>query len=429
MKRVVTAIGEKYINEKLSKENQIEIIGNDIQYEEAIFEIIKNNKIDFLIINENIFNNLEIIKNINKIKIINKKIKIIIIINNQKNIIKNLKNKKNIFIIINNQKNHKKIKENQLLKMINEIILDEKKDKDKKIFEVENTKTKNQKFYKTSKYLKNILSKRRMKIFKSYFMMRREKEKQLQKRNTKKQDSYSQIITIIDNENLGNSNILEIISKENICRNNENFLIVDLNNLNQVVYSKFKKRKYPSKIYQRIITNNYNKDRPISNQKKYRNLNKEIKCFYLKNPEKIFEDFLIKINNNINLISNLDLIMINNKKIINKIIINNLINERNKNNYKKIIIYTNNNNEINSFLFNLSLKILLIIKSEISEIKQYYEIIKSIEEKNKIIIYLKKYNRKSVSYKIVKKIFKHIKIIKKNFNRNLYKKMEESLWI
>ena len=55
MKKIITAINNPKLNEQLKKENKFEIIGKDIQYKEAIIEILeKNNKIDLIIINEKI---------------------------------------------------------------------------------------------------------------------------------------------------------------------------------------------------------------------------------------------------------------------------------------------------------------------------------------------------------------------------------------
>ena len=50
LKKIITAIGNPKINEELKKEINFEIIGKDIQYREAIIEILeKNNKINFII--------------------------------------------------------------------------------------------------------------------------------------------------------------------------------------------------------------------------------------------------------------------------------------------------------------------------------------------------------------------------------------------
>ena len=44
MKKIITAINNPNLNEKLKQENNLEIICKDIQYKEAILEILLENK-------------------------------------------------------------------------------------------------------------------------------------------------------------------------------------------------------------------------------------------------------------------------------------------------------------------------------------------------------------------------------------------------
>lgn len=95
------------ISKKL-KEMNIEIVSNDIQYQEGILEYLEKNKnINFLIINEIIPGNFEIKDLVYKIKKINKKVKIIIISEKEQimGALKVLKrpNVKEIVNIINNE--------------------------------------------------------------------------------------------------------------------------------------------------------------------------------------------------------------------------------------------------------------------------------------------------------------------------------------
>lgn len=93
MKKIITAMGDKYLNEKL-KQEKFNVIGKDIQYIEGVFEQLEVQKdINVIIISTKLIKeNKELI---HKINLINKKIKIIIMIEN-KNIefIKFLRNKK-----------------------------------------------------------------------------------------------------------------------------------------------------------------------------------------------------------------------------------------------------------------------------------------------------------------------------------------------
>ena len=97
MKKIITAINNPKLNEELKKEKKFEIIGKDIQYKEAILEILEKNKfVDLIIISEKIPGEIKLESLIEKIKIVNEKIKIILKNVNQKRIHKiNLTNNSN----------------------------------------------------------------------------------------------------------------------------------------------------------------------------------------------------------------------------------------------------------------------------------------------------------------------------------------------
>ena len=80
MIKIITALGNPIINKKLSKNKKLEIIEKDIQYKDAIIEIInKYKKINFIIISENLPGEISKEEIKRKIKKINKDIKIIFI--------------------------------------------------------------------------------------------------------------------------------------------------------------------------------------------------------------------------------------------------------------------------------------------------------------------------------------------------------------
>ena len=69
MKKIITAINNPKLNEELKKERNFEIIGKDIQYREAILEILEKNKnIDLIILSEKIEGEIKLEKLIEKIK-------------------------------------------------------------------------------------------------------------------------------------------------------------------------------------------------------------------------------------------------------------------------------------------------------------------------------------------------------------------------
>lgn len=404
MKKIITAMGEQFINKILSKENDIEIIGKDFLYLDAVFEIIENNKIDFLIINENIFENLEIINKLNEIKTINKKIKIIIIINNKKNIINKLKKEKNIYIILYNKNISRKNYESELMKNIKSIIQNQSQ---KIYFELDEKKKENLKF--TFKFF----NKQKNRTEKNRFLNL--------KLRTKDTSIDEQIITIIGEQNIGKSTVAFIYANKLQKVNNSKILIIDFDIFNQSLFSKFQKKKFSNRVYQKMVRINYDRNALNFSSRKNRLSNQKIKNFYIKNYKKIFDDFLIKINNKLFLISGIDFIFKNNKKKINN---NNLINEiKNINDkYKIIIIDTGSKNEkeLNDNLLKISTKIFLVVEPEISKIKNAKKIIdelKLIDERyqEKIEVVLNQYKKSKISFPVVKKVFKGCKIRKIHF--------------
>ena len=137
MKKILTAINNSALNEKLKKENIAEIIGRDIQYKEGIIEILEKNKNKKIkIINKKITEEITIknlIKNINKI---NKKIKIIYILEKE-NI--ELEKKLNKYYIYNIYYNNK-ITLNELIKNIKEKELKNEKELQEEIEILKNIK-------------------------------------------------------------------------------------------------------------------------------------------------------------------------------------------------------------------------------------------------------------------------------------------------
>ena len=105
MKKIITAINNPKLNEELKKERNFEIIGKDIQYREAILEILeKNNKIDLIILSEKIPGEIQLEKLIKKIKFANEKIKIIFILEKENKELEKILIKNNIIDIYYNNK-------------------------------------------------------------------------------------------------------------------------------------------------------------------------------------------------------------------------------------------------------------------------------------------------------------------------------------
>ena len=106
MKNVITAMGDKYLNDKLRKEN-IKVFGKDIQYLEGIFEQLEENKdVNLIIISSKLVKEDKYNELLYKLNLINKKIKIIFILDKRNNKLINLLKNKNIkFYLTLNKKN------------------------------------------------------------------------------------------------------------------------------------------------------------------------------------------------------------------------------------------------------------------------------------------------------------------------------------
>ena len=117
MKKVITALQNEKVNQKLAENKNIKIMTNDIQYQEGIIEALEiDSNIDFIIFSELLPGEIKIETLIDRIKHKNKNIKMIIILENKKEELENyLLAKGNIFIFYNNE-----ITIEQLLKIIEE---------------------------------------------------------------------------------------------------------------------------------------------------------------------------------------------------------------------------------------------------------------------------------------------------------------------
>lgn len=350
MIKIITAMNNPNLNEELKNENNIKIIGRDIQYKEGILELLENNiEINYIIIDENLPGEIELNKLIENILEKNKKIKIIITIKKEN------KNKLNI--------NNKKIIKIYYEKNIN-------LDKLKNYNNYENISEENILKYN----IKNKLINKKL-------------------NNKKIKNDNSKIINFLGDRQVGKS--LTIFNIANFL-NNQNYkiLIIELNSENQCFKTIFK-----SKIK---IQKNKNENK-INNLKKIKKLNnKNYKLKYLN--EKILNKLIIKINKNMDLIFYNKIINFNLIKKLEKnynyILLENYFNKNNLLN-KKII----NNSEKNILIINPNL---LGIKNGKKIIEK-----NKLNKNNNLKILINNYNKNSIDEEIIKNIFKENKIIGK----------------
>ena len=369
MKKIITAINNPVINEKLKNE-KIEVIGKDIQYKEGILEILENNKeINFILINEKLPGEIKNEELINRIKKINKNIEIIFFIKKE--------NKKNSAI------NKNKIIENEKLKSQIRIISYEKEIKIESflnllLYEEKNLNNDNEENF-TNKV--DITDKKEGKV-------------------NKKQNI---IISVNGDTAVGKKMTVLRLS---YCLNkyNNKILIIDLNT---------KSHNILSTIFDKKEKNG------VSKIKKKQKIKNSVNVFKNKNlkytNEKIKDNILLK-----------NKIMINKKTFL--ITYNKLIKIKRIKNIKKyyniifIILSKNNKNDINKKIIKNSDLNLLILEDNILGINKLKKIIENNYKKNlentKIII--NKNNKFSIDENIIKNIFNNLEIIGKIKYTDIY---------
>ena len=392
MKKIITAINNPKLNEELKKESNFEIVGKDIQYKEAILEILeKNNKIDLIIISENIVGQISFEELIKKIKYINEKIKLIFILENENNELEKILIKNKIIDIYYNNK----INLEELVKIISkkEINMEEEIIKLKKIIE-----EKNNYFRKNNKNIKEKNKKTNYLKYKNLDGINVNKNKTYKKqseRGKKKNElvnnSYNmstKIIVFSGNYKSGKS-ILSLITSHYLSREKFKILLIDADLEKQDLSILFKKHEKCKK--KEMNLKNRNKIKKLKNKFINYNGKNKNKIYKLK---KIINLFTTKINKNLYFFKGLNY-FIKNQKLINDFF------EQLKQKYNFIIIDLSKNNVdfINQEILKRSYQNFIIMEANLFGLKE----IKNLLEK-----YIKKW--KVQEDKI------HIIINKKNFN-------------
>ena len=365
MNNVLTALGNPIINDELKRFNEINILLNDLQYKEAIIEFLEEKiKINYLILSESLPGEINIEKLIEIIKAKDKSLKIILVREKRCQ-----KENNNIIRNIDYQFFNNEVDVKDIIEIIN----------NKKITEKEKIKEE-------------------IKIFKKYILNKNNKTIKKIKSNELNEISKlndNKIITILGSSGVGKS-IFTIMLSKTLKNNKNKILIIDFDILNSNLHTIFGVKK----ILYNSNQNDINKKYDINN-------------------------FIIKINNNVDLISGLDLIFSEDKKIDYKIIISKIINIYNK--YDYIIIDTSSECffEYNKNLILMSDISLFLVEANLLEIKKSRKLLDIYEKEwkiynKKIKIIINKYNSNSIKDKILLNIFNGQEIVGKIKMSNYY---------
>lgn len=376
--KILTALQNPKTNEILKEKTKYNIIETDIQYQEGIIEVLeKNNKIDLIIISELLPGNIGFKDLINKIKTINNDIEIIVILENKNYKLKEFlmqKNIKSIFynneitidelinVIEEKNKAKKEIEINNEIKLLREIIMEN----NKKIEQ-------NKKDKKISKII-NILKKQKNKIIKNKKISNLKIIKNKTNKNSKVKNK---IISVVGTPGVGKSIFISLFSK-NV--KNKKILIIDFD------------------IY-----------------------NKSLDLIFGYNTKNQKEKSIIKVNNNIELLSKIEIFFKENYIEKNKI--RNILNSFSK---KYDLIIIDNTSEYSCEYTKEILKnsdsIIFLSDANLIELNKTKKLLeKDINkwkiEKEKFNVVFNKININSINNKILNNLFSDFNILGKiNFS-------------
>ena len=229
---IITALKNPNINKILKEKTDFNIIGNDIQYQEGIIEMLeKNGETDLIIISELLPGEYNFKELINKIKKIKNNIEIFAILKEKNEEIKNYLISKGIFNVFYNneltiEELIKKIDEKNNIKK--EIEINEEIKQLKKIILEKNNKKINLKIFNNNK-IKNI---------------KNNLNNYIKNKKINKEKNNKKIISVIGTGGIGKSSFCTIFAK---ILKNKKILIIDFDILNSSINSIFGIKKYYKK--------------------------------------------------------------------------------------------------------------------------------------------------------------------------------------
>ena len=376
MKKIITAMGNPQLNIKLKEINKYEIVSKDIQYQEALLEILDNKKdVEILILSELLSGEINIKEFILNIKKIIPSIEIILFLEKENEELKNFLISKGIFkIYLNNE-----LSMEEIINIIDNLNINSNEDIREEI-----------------KILKEMISKEN-----NNKLEKKQKIKEKINKKNNNQNINGKIISISGLYGSGKSIISAILGVYFKSKRIKT-LIIDFDIFNNSISTIFGVKKVP------------------------KNINKE---------NIVFESLIIKRNKYLDLVCGIEFFFNNDNKI-DDYKLKELFNKI-KNKYDLIIIDTSSETyfKYSKLILNNSDKIIFLMGSNAVEIKKAKDLLKIYIEdwliqKQKINILFNKININFVKNIIIKNIFNEIKIIGKikfnnNYNLLINKNMNE----
>lgn len=353
MIKILTAILNENINYKLKEYEKINIKYDDIQYEEGLIEILENDSnIDILILNSIFYKNI-ISKNL--MKLLNKET-IIILIKLKEEV---YEYKENVIQIENRN-------EDEMINEIINIISNKFEVEINKVSSINYLKEENEKIKNELEMLKKIIEqKKEKKLFEKIKDLKKSKE--IKEGNIDKKSIKKGNIILFTGVPKTGKTVISSVVAENLSKDNK-VLLIDVN---------FKEKD--------LIT--------LFNKKKFN--------------EKEDENILIKINDNLDLLSDLDIVIKDFRTDISSkldILLNQLLYK-----YDYLIIDFNleNENFIFEYILNKADKIFILIEGDLlnlKESKKAFEKITNVINKKTIQIIINKNNSRFIEKEVIENI-------------------------
>ena len=387
MKKIITAIGDKNLNQKLKEESTFEIVSEDIPYKEGIIEILENRQIDFLILSELLPGEIDLKELIVKIKEINSKIQIILFLEKKNEELENYLYAKGVYSVFY----HNQI---EISKMI-EVIKGEQNDNQQLKKELEELKQLVKDKENSQEEIKNFLQKKNEKTKKRRLLQETERKRESELNKEK----LSQVACVSGTSGVGKSIFSVNLAKAFIEKGNK-VLIIDFDILNNSLHTILGIKKYPKKIAEKIKNNN------------------------LLEPLQV-EELIMKINNQIDLIAGISLLFDGQYQISKKKIVTILL--KLKERYDAIIIDTSSEcflDYTKEIMKNSNINIFMV-EPNLLEIKKAKKLLNiyinqwGIPQSDFHILF-NKYNENSIDSSILKNIFSGFTILGKLSNSSKY---------